>query len=157
MRFEYIENRESVSPEQTRCSAPYGEGYREHARRAERLEECACTSSVFLDALMHFYLYGYFLDAFMDAIWSRRGCLLCAVDRMPIMSSYSTGLNTIYDSMQQTSRVVRVYVDVPIPILVRNSTWFTQLASPVWPVWPQHIHEGIEIRKGGGGSSCEEK
>ena len=86
---------------------------------------------------------------------STRLAIACYVSLMECQ--YSTGLNTIYDSMQQRSRVVRVYVDVPIAILVRNSTWFTQLASPVWPVRPQHIHEGIEIQKDGGGSSCEEK
>ena len=45
-----------------------------------------------------------------------------------------------------------------IAILVHNLTWFTLLVSPVWPVWPQHIHEGIEIQKDGGAlSSCEER
>ena len=77
-------------------------------------------------------------------------CLLCAVDGMPI-------LDWAKYNMQQTSRVVWVYVNVPIANLVRNSTWFTQLASPVWPVRPQHIHEGIEIQKDWGSSSCEEK
>ena len=73
---------------------------------------------------MHFYLYGCFLDVFMG-VDEACDSLLCAVDGMGIMSSNSTGLDTIYDSMQQTSKVVRVYVDVPIAILVRNSTWFT--------------------------------
>ena len=86
---------------------------------------------------------------------STRLTIACYV---PLMEcQYLTGLNTIYDSMQQRLRVVQVYVNVPIAILVHNLTWFTQIASPVWPIQPQHIHEGIEIQMDSGGSFCEEK
>ena len=78
-----VEGAVHESPELPRCSAGRVNRERDnvhyHVRRTEHLEGARVHIHRVPDALVYFYFYVDFLDAFMGAIWSRRRSRLPAM------------------------------------------------------------------------------